>query len=195
MVINRDNLNFILINVPQSGATYIEEIYNYNTPSIIRNHTTIKDARYRTISDYSRYYSLNEYFTFSFIRNPYERIVAFYEHFNTIDEGPVNQHSFEFFIEKNLNKGIYALYLRPQLNFVLGKNKNNEILKADYIGRYEYIHRDWEYIKEKLSISEDLKIPDLIDSYPNYREYYTPKLKKIIEEYYLQDLKTFNYTF
>lgn len=64
----------------------------------------------------------------------------------------------------------------------------------DYIGRVETIENDMEYISHRLGF--DLTIGhDRKSNHRHYREMYTPKTRKIIEEHFAKDLETYGYEF
>jgi len=195
MVYEKKGKEFILVNIPETGGDHIENLFDYFPPSQTQAHPSINNPKYRTISEYSKYFPLSNFFSFAFIRNPFERIISHYETYDTIDEGRYNQYPFEWFVEKHLKDSAYAEFLKPQIQSIIGKDRNKNDIKVNFVGRYEYIHRDWEIIRQRIGLPNILLPETLSDSFPNYREYYTPKLRKLVEEIYKQDLELFKYTF
>ena len=73
-------------------------------------------------------------------------------------------------------------------------NPNGKIL-VDFIGKFENLESDYDYICEKLNI-KDHKLPHKNKSKrKNYREYYNDSTKQIIADWYKKDIDYFNYKF
>ena len=70
-------------------------------------------------------------------------------------------------------------------------NKKNTI---DFIGRFENLETDWNYICNKLRVDNKLKFLYSTNHKPYY-EYYDSESIEIINKFYTNDIKTFNYEF
>ena len=86
-----------------------------------------------------------DYFKFGFVRNPWSRAVSFYKF-----HGHHHLMSFEKFVNKALPKLIKTegWFYGPQYDFFYRDGKN----EADFIGRFETIQKDFEYVCGKLDI-------------------------------------------
>lgn len=123
------------------------------------------------------------YFTFAFVRNPFDAIVSAWD--------PEKDPGFDFWVDKGLEG--YLPYL-PQYDF-LSDNEGN--ILVDYIGRFETI------VKDFYSILEIIKVPLMkLPKYninknrkKDYRKNYSIKNRKIVEEKYKKDLEFFGYVF
>lgn len=163
------------------------------------------------------------YFKFSFVRNPYDRMVSIYKYF-----GYHRILSFEGFLKYRLPKMWKERYdfLMPQVNYIYDEDGK---LLVDFVGRFENLKEDFEEMRKNIDtpvndlfhinkppqkhnwysrwnrryIFKELKQrPYLIKhiylfspSDKKYYEYYTEETKKIVEGYYLQDIERFNYDF
>lgn len=93
--------------------------------------------------------------------------------------------------------------------------------KFDFIGKVENLEEDFEYIKNKLNLPDDLPYRNIslytkdfssnpfdihwskltplqlrnINYYPKYQEFYTEELIELVRNRYLKDVKTFGYEF
>jgi hypothetical protein len=133
----------------------------------------------------------NEYFVFSFIRNPFDRVVSNY-YFN---RGPWKKRfgkwpSFEEYCLdiKNWN------YLTP-----LSEHLDIDL---DFIGRYERFKLDFDLLNFKLGTKTYTSKNHPLNLVANksgrkthYSVYYSKKAKKAIEHEYKKDLERFNYKF
>ena len=74
----------------------------------------------------------------------------------------------------------------------------------DYIGKFENLDADWENIKNKINMPDTFLAKNVKgeprgfirgSTHPHYKEMYSPKEIKVVEELYAKDLKYFNYSF
>ena len=140
----------------------------------------------------------NAFYKFAFVRNPWDLQVSMY-HF--ILREPTSSTysqvkavgSFEAFIEWVIKtptpypKGITKL----QQQMLCDENGN---LLVDFVGRYETLHQDFEFICQKLVISE--KLPHLNKSkHDDYRSYYNNHTQNLVAEHFKSDIQLFGYKF
>ena len=126
----------------------------------------------------------NQYYKFSFERNPWDRQVSFY-HYRCRDRG--KQMSFEQFLEKRRrsfvdNWGIYTI--------------NNQC-SVDFLGRFEYLVNDFNLVKKELGLPNSINIPTVNKSSKaaNYKEYYTDVTRQLIAEWYSSEIEMCGYKF
>jgi hypothetical protein len=107
----------------------------------------------------------NRYFKFAFIRNPFTRLISAYEFlkaggYDILDaknaEVVKPYKSLEDFVMNYLTPATARAnnYFRPQYCFLC--DSNDKIL-TDYLGRFETIEEDYEYIRNKIGTGEPLK--------------------------------------
>jgi chondroitin 4-sulfotransferase 11 len=134
-------------------------------------------------------------FLFTFVRNPYDRIVSSYFYLKNggrmqcdIDDRDefIKDYTFEEFIKNNL---LYAsenqIHFRPQHYWIPNG--------VDYIGKFENLENDFFKIIDLLNIEKKpLKKLNTSEHY-HYDEYYTQDLKDIIYDIYKYDFIKFNY--
>ena len=74
----------------------------------------------------------------------------------------------------------------------------------DYIGKFENLDKDWDYIRNKINMPETSLQKNVPreprgffrgSEHPPYQEMYSSKEIKVVEELYSKDLEYFNYSF
>lgn len=162
---------------------------------------------------------LQEYFVFTFVRNPWERLYSQYKFRGWMN----NFVSFDF-MAKNL-KEAYKLrfefdpeikvpelstakeradwygefvHIPSQVEFLSGKYNDsiNKFPYIDYIGRVENLNEDFRYICKHLGLRYNA-IPHLNKSRTSthFTEVYTEELKEFVANEYKDDIETFNYSY
>ncbi|GAB5390341.1 MAG: sulfotransferase family 2 domain-containing protein [Alphaproteobacteria bacterium] len=190
----------IMVHVPKTGGTSVEYAFGFikiDKPEDFVPRAGLHDAdamgpkhaRARRLKlDYPEIW--NEYFTFAFVRNPWDRLVSSY-HWAKQGNKPRLQkfNSFEEFVLEMPN--IKARLKNTQLNFIA--NKRGKIL-VDFVGRTETMDRDFAHVCER--IGSDLELPRINTSKRgDYTEYYTDEMRKIVDEVFADDIEAFGYKF
>lgn len=124
--------------------------------------------------------NFKKYFKFAFVRNPFDRIVSafFYDtQFHNLDM------KFKDFLYSDK---IPAKYDMNQYDFVEG---------CDFIGKFENLQSDFNFICDKLHIPRrNLEIDNNSD-HKNYTEYYDEEMQEFVRRKYAKDIEYFAYEF
>jgi len=132
---------------------------------------------------------INDYFIFTFVRNPYDRFVSAYFH----RRRPEND--FANFIKNKLIDEKYGSVIDDHLYPQSWCAECDGEIYADFIGKFENINEDWKYVANKIGVSESL--PNFRQKTPKadkpYHTYYDEETKKIIEKVYKRDFELFGY--
>jgi len=146
----------------------------------------------------------NGYYTSSFVRNPWDRLLSSYIWLRQIRYKDCElPNSFEEFVKKldtertelfpslkckiDANPMMQILHLRP-MTFYLDK-------PIDFIGKYEKLNKDFFILCDKIGIAR--AIPNKLrgTDHKNYKTYYNKKTQDIVSRLYKLDIEKFNYSF
>tara|TARA_R110000824_G_scaffold161744_1_gene337168 strand:- start:2637 stop:3341 length:705 start_codon:yes stop_codon:yes gene_type:complete len=172
-----------------------------NPSSLRQHHIRVKDAKN---------IDLENYFKFAFVRNPFDRLVSTWEiPFLKF------RYPFDEFVEIDTSGIISSNKYYRKCDW-LAKTQydivsDNDQLLVDYIGKYENIDQDFEYVRKKLDIPKKIILVEgrkpvdyeslprinktVKKDYGNYREYFNTHTRDLVEKYYKKDLETFEYEF
>lgn len=191
-----DKYRTIFIHIPKCAGISIEDaLFNKKIGHSYLWHYQVFDKE-----------RFNKYFKFTFVRNPWDRLVSAYFFMkkggrNPFDKKWAEQHlsdinSFQEFVEKLNNKNFRRVVLaeqhfRPQYKYVCDYKEN---ILTDFTGRLENIEKDFDYVSKRLGINA--KLPHFNKSKKgNYKNYYNYRMKQIVANIYKKDIKLFNYKF
>lgn len=139
------------------------------------------------------------YYSFSIVRNPWDRMVSVYSRPDpnmveqASDEGiELLGLSFDTFLERVGN--LSHIHVLPQYIFVTDGSGRTVV---DFVGRFESLARDFARVCETLGIVRSLPHANASPSRnsKDYRGYYTRETRAIVAERYSRDLELFGYEF
>ena len=186
------------INIPKAAcSSFKASITNRNFPDDYSVHTAI-GGKFR----FSRLNS--DYFVFSFVRNPFDRLASCYEskfHRDAAIKKPYLAYKYYLLgiLSKDLGfehfiKTIYRIperlaekHFRSQHSSLYRHGK----CVADFVGKFENLETDYEPIRQKYGFAP-LKHYNKTDK-GNWMDYYTPKTAKMVYRKYRKDFETFGY--
>lgn len=198
----------LFVHVPKTAGTSVNNAIFVNNPlepkrkSFWTNHNTLEEYRLKHPK-----LSLEKFFKFTIVRNPWDRLVSDYFHYkeqplvrrgNVISARDVAvqrymPRSFEEFVENNY----YPISkfkpgrLRPQLDYLT----LNGVVDMNFIARFENLEQDFKYIVEMVE-KHGAKLPKIRASrHRHYTEYYNEKTKALVAETYKEDISYFGYKF
>ena len=144
----------------------------------------------------------NSYFKFSFVRNPWDRVVSWHKYqikfVKKFERGKMRKEDIVYYnYYKELSKLSFKDWLK---NMILHSfhdfficNSNNICL--DYIGRFENLQEDFDIICDKIGIPHQKLPHENKSKHKNYTEYYDDETRSIVAEKYAKDIKYLNYKF
>ena len=228
----------VFVHVPKAAGTSIERAFvadlglNWNERDQlllrVRNCPTEGPPRlaHLTAAEYVqcghiRADAWQQYFTFSFVRNPYSRAVSMYKYLGAHRELP-----FPSFVTDRLAASLWRdqyWFVRPQAEFVYGDDGD---LLVDFVGRTEDVadgfahvcdaaglarrslphtnsseRRPWQpkarrhFLDPPRLIRESLNQVRFAPKGRNYAQYYDDQAKETIDRLYGRDLEIFGYCF
>lgn len=199
----------IFIHVPKTGGTSIEHCLSINEGDELPKGVHFSSlpiemqkkyclglnscAQHKTICEYDKA-QRDKLFTFGFVRNPWDKAVSEYSFIKQRNPKDMFGVTFENFLTNWIWKKegkSYNYHKSTQSAFLFGKNRD---FSPDFIGSFENLTKDFDYVCSILNIKSRLKKINKSKHKP-YQEYFTPPLIDFIGEKYEEDVKRFNYKF
>ena len=189
--------NWAFIHIPKTGGTSINKVLESD-----------KNTEFLTSHDSIRLLPSNDLFTFTFVRNPYSRLVSWWNYIQTEyqshrqngipDGGEYWKNLCNEIVTKNKDFKSFVRaenplwFPRTSSEFISDKDENNLL---DFIGRTENLQEDFDYICDKIGIPRQ-ELPHKNKSkHKSYTEYYDDETKQIVAEKYRKDIEYFKYEF
>ena len=210
-VIFSEERNFLYLKVGKTAGTSMYRGIMKNEISDVCGH---KDNPQEFLSWWNDLTdeNIDNYFKFTFIRNPFDRLVSAFNH--VVLHGRGKDITFEDFVKNGLSEN--NTHWRPQSNYV----ETDGYQIVDFVGKYENLKEDWSYVANKIGVTNILPqirwnpwphnlvrhlevltkggYHQLMDSQTvvsDYRKYYNDELVDIVSKYYKKDLELFNYEY
>jgi hypothetical protein len=231
----------VFVHVPKTAGISIELVfidlmgltYQTRAPLLLRrNHDPAKGPPRLAHLKATEYVSCGHmtpeqfqaYFKFSFVRNPWDRIVSEYRY-----RGYPVRFDFKTYLFKRLPKpGFTDIYchILPQSDFLFDEGGT---LLVDFVGRYESLQTDFDTVCARLGIpprelphvnrAEDVRprvrrlndVKTLNDvkqllrhrfwnlerrhTFPHYTQYYDDESREFVAELFRKDIEAFGYAF
>lgn len=171
------DLNCIFIHIPRNGGTSMESLAGCN------GHHKIDYYR-----DFFQYAvvgkTMDDFFKFAFVRNPWDRFVSSYVYSNK----PLEEFE-EFVTDMSFGHLPDSIEFKPQYQFICDYEKN---ILVDFVGRYENLKEDWKKVCDRLGVEHELPwINKSENRKRDWESYYNTKTKKIIFDVYRDDFDLF----
>ena len=90
----------------------------------------------------------------------------------------------------------FGLLAKPyEVNISFDKIQIKENIVVDFIGRFEKLQEDFDYVCEQIGV-KSIKLPHVKKTeHKHYTEYYNDEMVKIVEDVYISDITRFDYKF
>ena len=187
-------LNCIYIHIPKTGGMSIESILGEDIKSLHKKSIKVKHG---TPSEWEYPNYWENFYTFTFVRNPWDRIVSSYmfnlkmsdRNSKQHDRIKIKKYGIDGFNEYVINdlENTKSRHFLPYSHWVSG-------YKYDFIGKIENFKNDMSIVCNKLGIN-------FVNTHINkskreeYTKYYNDQSKDVIANIYKDDIINFNYSF
>jgi hypothetical protein len=133
-----------------------------------------------------------EYFTFSFVRNPWDLMVSWY----VFRQKPqkLNLDFREFLTEYEIRQK-WAHWLPKSLLYTDWLLQKDGTELVDFIGRFETLQQDFNTICDKIGIPRQELPHHHQTKHKHYTEYYDDETRQLVAEKYAKDIEYFGYEF
>ena len=210
---------FFFMHIPKTGGTSIRNALNQLIQA--PQPYTEKDMERKHMSAFllrDKIYDWDNLWKFTFIRNPYDRMVSHYTFYRMPRKVPYLHSTRKAAIEMSFPEWVrwlkqkefvrlgdhpprkIPMWRRPQVDFIY----NNGIKLVDHICRYETLEDDYNYIANKLKLNQDpsiwkhhkvLRHDNRSNRLEDFRLYYDDESRSIVKWWFMRDIKEFNYMF
>ena len=192
---------FIFLHIPKTGGcSVIKCLESYcDVKKFKWGHPTF--GGYYRVFNYHKW-DINDYKIFTFVRNPYDRLVSTYNYLKAGGTTPGDRKirdslnlftlTFEEFVHLIADTDTRGKiqHCLPQVKFIEPEQGWDKI----NIFRFENINNDFTHACEYVGIGSH-KLPHLNKSkHTHYTEYYNDSTRKLVHDIYKEDIEAFNYT-
>lgn len=221
------NHECIFVHVPKTGGQSVETVFlelhgltwATREPLLMRPnpdpakgpaHLAHLKAREYVDLGYVDAATFDRYFKFSFVRNPWDRLVSEYRYLRLDGKTP-----FSFFVNESLAKtdeySDIARHVCPQIDFLTDAQGK---LIVDFVGRFETFADDFDVVARRLGLggvalphqnASRGRTPSRLrrlfagtggkDKRRPYQHYYDDELRDRVTGFYSRDIERFGYSF
>lgn len=202
-----DKYHFIYTGIPKvASSTFRDFLYRYPETEAKLDTFITTTSLEKLIYTHPKF---NSYFKYTFVRNPWSRVVSCYRdkilnahpqhkvHIIKQYEGLYPNMPFSDFVDwlcasegKDDNADRHWISQYKLISDSKGK------LLCDFIGKYENLEKDTAKIMEKLQLPySNLPKTNAKPTEKSYQKYYNLRTKKLIEKRYKIDIELFGYDF
>lgn len=187
----------VFMHITKTGGTSIETKLSGSKPPPVRmKHLKtppwIDKERHMNVVNMVKTYgeeSWENYFTFTFVRNPWDRMVSWFFWRKRMRTIPKDLTFSEFVIDFKFWHTDKTLPAQPQHSWFDDK------FKIDFVGKFENLQDDFNKVCNTLNI-KDTKLPHMYNTkHSHYSEYYDSETKKEVDRIWGIDAEIFKYKF
>lgn len=190
----------IFVHIPKTGGSSVTTILKRDS-LLSSKHEIISDGgQGSTFGELVELggRSAGEYFSFAFVRNPWDRFVSAYHYVVQRRPELTAVSTFGKFADFARAVGddpaefLSIRYFRPQWNFLQPGDSGQQI---DFVGRFENFDVDLKYALKKIGHS-NVRIRHRKKSRrSDYREYFDDETRRAVGKIYARDIDYFEYSF
>jgi len=198
MIFSKLNVQFIAI--PRCGTGCIFNMLNqvdaHGIPQSDPDHWLYKHGHYRMI-DYLKWSDEKDIFTFTFVRNPYARMLSLFSYHKNL-ESRKQAHgfkgNFQEFCREWKQDSQYLHDWKTQVDYM--KNLQDNLDSMNFIGKLESFDEDWKELK-RIRIDLPNAMPEFRKIHKSNREknesYYDEESQDIVRTVFIEDFKLLGY--
>jgi chondroitin 4-sulfotransferase 11 len=145
-----------------------------------------------------------DYFKFSFVRNPWSRVISHICFLAGTFKVEVNPSEFlmqwmahgQIQVKDKFTERISHMLRCNQLDFLSESEPEEGKLLVDFVGKFENLQQDFDHVCNQIGIpTRKLPYVNETKKYKHYTEYYNKETKEFISNMYTKDIERFNYEF
>lgn len=189
----------IFIHIQKTGGSSIEAALRAKDPDAceVRTESHRRHDSARDVLPLVPAVVWSRYFKFAFVRNPWERLVSWYQ--MCIDSPRPNQ--FASYVRVNaptftdfVTRTTTGMGRRTTINQLEYITDEQGTLLVDFVGRYENLARDYAIVRERLGLEHAL--PHInASAHGDYQRYFSPETRDVVAQRFARDIAYFGYAF
>lgn len=207
MIVNT-KYNFIFVHIPKTAGTSITSALaavpgNNANWTAKTKHESLSDfygnvSKRRPIFDRITTSQPENYFSFGFVRNPWDRMASLYRYL--VEKRPRAEidsvASFKDFLLQAASceswiRGLHSL--RPQIDYF---TLDDNIMKLDFLGHYEYLQEDFSSIVKSIGLAIGLPERNVSSNrLGDYKIEYDDDMIEIVASLFAEEIAYFGYSF
>ena len=169
-----DQYKCIFMHITKTGGSSIEEVFDYRG---------IKHHRPEEMIENIGQEKWDNYFKFTFVRNPWDRLVS--EYFYRIKKGSTSVNFKSWLVEM---RGFDSWAGGLQSKWMQERN-------FDFVGRFENFQNDFDQICQKINHPKVLLPHANSTTHQHYSAYYDEESKDLVRNWHKADIELFDYDF
>lgn len=185
----RPYTDFIFIHINKTAGSSIEEALG-----LYFMHHTVNDV----IDDIGQE-KWNNAFTFSFVRNPWDKVASHYRYRYERNVSSMKSQEIDFrtwlnlaYVERKPRYFNNPVLFMPQVEWLKGPSGRIEV---DFIGRFERLEQDFNEVCDKLGFSATLPHLKATRRSGSYRDLYSDETESMVGDLFAPDIDRFGYEF
>lgn len=201
----------VFIHIPRTGGTTLKQILGMGNIPESGKKKPSEHLTYKEILSFLGENEMRQSFVFSFVRNPWDRILSEYIWRKNETSGMEFKHmsTFDDFVkfvyaktQGGFKETLLDSHLATQCSYLFD---NNRLIKTNFLGKFENFENEAKEIFSYFKIQTN-HVPRLDSSFDgrifvpktkslNYKKYYNDETKRTIGKIYQIDIDTLKYTF
>lgn len=217
-----DSKKYIFTHIPKCGGTSVEhallkyegvDLYSESTDShnmfILDTISTDTQNKYwlgnpdnkgprQHLKSCEYDNNIRHYYNFTFVRNPYSKIVSEFMYFTKIYEHKKESAGFDPHLVNCLINHDFFAFVQTGVDFIWREHaepQHKYTRRVDYIGRFETLQQDFDKICDRIGIPQQQLPHTNKTKHKHYTEYYDNKAKDLVTTRYQKDISQFEYFF
>ena len=191
-----DEHKFIFVHLRKTGGTSVQDFFTGDSDVSKEpgnKHFEPKDY-YRDSPK-----KWNDYFKFSFVRNPFCFLVSYYNFRMRMMNGELGR--VELFMNEEYKNSCFEEWIKerffgdPRIRPQVEQLSINNKIAVDFIGRFENLQEDFNIVCDKIGIPQQQLPHKNKTKHKHYIEYYNEETRGIVAEKYAKDIEYFGYEF
>ena len=192
---------FIFVHIPKTAGMSIAFSLNMACKRCHNSARSIQQILNK--SEYGKKI-WQEYFKFSFVRNPRSWVISSIQYHADYFKVEIDPSAFltqwmkqeQIEITDNFTERMSHLLNKSQYNFLSENQSEGGKLLVDFVGRFENLQQDFDYICNKVGVPQKtLPHKNKTKQYKHYTEYYNEDTKQFIATKFAKDVEYFGYKF